>query len=92
MRNYEHLENVFGGERSFFKRKSGDIPGAFVLTVESEERMKEISFFVRRFGIECGNYYHNSAIFLPVHQNLDTAHLDYIAGAVRAMYREGCGL
>ena len=90
--NYRHLENIFGPAKSFFNLKPGEAPGAFVLKVETEERMKEISAFVRSFGIECGNYYYNNAIYLPVHQNLTTSHLDYMAGAVRAMYREGCGL
>lgn len=90
--NYRYLENMFGPEKSFFNLKHGEAPGAFVLRIESEERMKEISAFVRTFGVECGNYYYNNAIFLPVHQNLTKSHLDYMAGAVRAMYREGCGL
>lgn len=90
--NYRYLENIFGQEKSFFALKPEETPGAFVLKVESEERMKEISAFIRTFGIECGNYYYNKAIFFPVHQNLAKSHLDYIAGAVRAMYREGCGL
>lgn len=90
--NYQYLENIFGPEKSFFNLKPGEAPGVFVLKVESEERMKEISAFVRTFGVECGNYYYNNAIYLPVHQNLAKSHLDYMAGAVRAMYREGCGL
>ncbi|PIR93543.1 hypothetical protein COT99_00025 [Candidatus Falkowbacteria bacterium CG10_big_fil_rev_8_21_14_0_10_43_10] len=90
--NYRYLESIFGKEKSFFNLKKGEVPGAFVLKIESAERAKEISEFVKTFGIECGNYYSNQAIFLPVHQNLNKAHLDYIAGAVRAMYREGCGL
>ncbi len=90
--NYGYYVSVFGAERAFFTLKDGDAPGAFVLKVESEERMRTISEFVRSFGIECGNYYHNSAIFLPVHQNLSRGHLEYICGAVRAMYREGSGL
>lgn len=90
--NYRYLENIFSPDKSFFNLKAGEVPGAFVLKVESEERMKEISAFVRTFGIECGNYYYNNAIYLPVHQNLERSHLDYMAGAVKAMYREGCGL
>jgi len=90
--NYRHFENIFGPAKSFFNLKPGEAPGAFVLKVETEEQMKEISAFIRTFGVECGNYYHNNAIYLPVHQNLTKNHLDYMAGAVRAMYREGCGL
>lgn len=92
LENYAYYRELFGSERSLFDVTDGDVPGAFVLKIESEDRMRTISEFVRSFGIECGNFYHNSAIFLPVHQNLARAHLEYIAGAVRAMYREGSGL
>lgn len=90
--NYWYLENIFGPEKSFFNLRPGEVPGAFVLKIETEDSMKAISAFVRSFGVECGNYYHNQAIYLPIHQNLTKNHLDYMAGAVRAMYREGCGL
>ena len=68
------------------------MPGAYVLRCRDEEHMQEVSTFVRRFGIECGNYWKNSAIILPVHQRLELAHLEYIAGAVLATEREWCGI
>jgi len=90
--NYLYYQNIFGKDKTYFKLSENITPGAFILKVDNEERMKEISEFVRSFGIECGNYWKNSAIFFPVHQELKKSHLDYIAGSIKAMYRGGCGL
>jgi len=88
--NYQFYRDIFKN-KTFFKLED-TVPGVFVLKVEDEKKMKEASGFMRRFGIECGNYYYNNAIFFPVHQNLNKAQLEYIAGTVKATYREGCGL
>lgn len=90
--NYNFYQDIFGKERTFFDLKDSITPGTFVLKVENPEKMKEVSGFMKTFGIECGNYYYNNAIFFPVHQNLKKEHLEYIAGVVKAMYREKCGL
>lgn len=90
--NYRHYEQLFGTNRTFFPLEDGTDPGAFILKTENEERMQEVSAFVRNFGIECGNYWKNGAIMLPVHQRLVPAHIDYIAGAVLATEREWCGV
>ncbi|MEA3329359.1 MAG: DapH/DapD/GlmU-related protein [Nanoarchaeota archaeon] len=90
--NYNYYLNIFGEDRTFFKLKEREVPGAFILKVENDERMKEIREYVLQFGIECGAYHHNNAIFLPVHQNLDTPQLDYIIGAVQAMFRNKNGV
>lgn len=91
-KNYEWYQNLFGADRTFFQLAEGTDPGAFILKMKSEEWMQEASEFVRKFGIECGNYWKNSAIMLPVHQRLQPAHLEYIAGAVLATEREWCGV
>lgn len=90
--NYEWYENLFGKERTYFPLAPGIDPGTYVLKIESEERMKIVSEYVRSFGIECGNYWRNSAIILPVHQRLLEGHLEYIAGTVFATEREWCGI
>lgn len=92
--NYKYLENLFitEGFKSFFELSEEEVPAVFALKVESENKMKEISARLRHFGIECGAYYHNNAVFFPTHQNLSKPHLDYIFGAVRSLYRENCGV
>jgi hypothetical protein len=90
--NYAYYASIFGQARTFFPWKDGTDPGVYALTIGTEEEMQEVSAFVRRFGIECGNYWKNGAIMLPVHQRMGRGHLDYVAGAVMATEREWCGV
>lgn len=90
--NAAWYESLFGADRTFFPCDAGTDPGAYVLKIGSEEEMQVTSEFVRRFGIECGNYWKNGAIMLPVHERMERGHLDYVAGAVMATEREWCGV
>jgi len=90
--NWRYYESIFGADRCVFPLAEKTDPGAFLLKVENEERMQESVTFVSRFDIECGNFWKNSAIMLPVHQRLERMHLEYIAGAVLATEREWCGV
>ena len=90
--NYAWYADLFGDKRTYFPLADSAEPGAYILKIDEEERMKTTSAFVREFGIECGNYWQNSAIILPVHQRLSSAHLAYIAGAALATEREWCGV
>jgi hypothetical protein len=92
LENYNYFLEIFGEERVFFKLDGKSVPGAFVLKVENEERARQIAEYVRKFGIECGVYHKNSAVFFPLHQNLNKPQLDYVAGAVLAMFRNGNGI
>ncbi|HWQ99446.1 MAG TPA: DegT/DnrJ/EryC1/StrS family aminotransferase [Candidatus Methylomirabilis sp.] len=76
----------------YFDIPSGVLPGAFIAKLNNEEEMKRVSAFVRRFGIEAGNWYHHAAIFLPCHQRMSDKHVDFVSGTVLANYREGCGI
>ena len=83
------------GVSAYVERNFGEADeagGIFQRFLENERRMEEVSSFVRGFGIECGNYWKNSAIILPVHQRLAPAHVEYIAGSVLATEREWCGV
>ncbi len=80
--NYEFFTDLFGDDKTFFKLEYGVAPGAYVLKMKNEDEMKRTSEFIRQFGIECGNYWQNNAIFFPVHQNIGWHQLNYIAGAV----------
>lgn len=90
--NYRWFTDLFGEARTYFPLSDDVEPGAYILKVEEEKRMEQVSTFVHGFGIECGNYWKNSAIILPVHQRLAPAHLTYIAGSVLATEREWCGV
>lgn len=90
--NYEWYTKLFGEERTYFPLEDAVEPGAYILKMENENSMEETSAFVRSFGIECGNYWKNSAIILPVHQRLGSVHREYIAGSILATEREWCGV
>lgn len=70
----------------------GVLPYAFLAKLRDEDGMKRVGEFVRRFGIEVGNWYHHAAIFLPCHQRMTDRHVDFVSGALMANYREGCGI
>lgn len=92
LQNAAYYNQIFGLENSFFNWDEDVVPGAYILRVTDAEQMQKISTFVRSFGIECGNYWHNNAITLPVHQNINLDARRYIAGAVLANFRESCGI
>jgi hypothetical protein len=85
----DHFKSI--GE-PYVELAPGVMPYAFLLKTKDEETMKDVSSFVRRFGIEVGNWYHHAAIFLPCHQRLADRHIDFVAGSVMANYREWCGV
>jgi len=87
-----YAERLASARDAWCELESGVMPGAFILKMENEEEMKRISTFVKRFGIEVGNWYHHSAIFLPCHQRMTTRHVDYVCGAILANFRENCGI
>lgn len=80
--NYKYVENIFGSERAFFNLEEGVIPSAFILKVDSLDKMKKIREYALECGIECGAYWQNSAVFFPIHQNLDKVHLDYVCDTI----------
>lgn len=90
--NYAAYVRIFGTERTLFPLADGVSPGGYALKMESEERMKEVGDFVRRFGTEVANYWKSAAIILPVHQRMEPAHLEYVIGSVLATEREWCGV
>jgi DegT/DnrJ/EryC1/StrS aminotransferase family len=89
--NFQWYESEFNNDSVFTIDDTID-PGVFMLKMPSEQKMHSTAEFVRRFGIECGTYWHNNAIFVPVHQRLSSKHLEYIAGSIFATKREWCGV
>lgn len=87
--NYETLDRLFAeeGYESLFVPSEDDVPMVYMLKVKSQERMKDLADRLEYYGIECGAFHHNNAIFLPIHQNLNRRHMEYIFGVVRAAHR-----
>jgi dTDP-4-amino-4,6-dideoxygalactose transaminase len=89
---HRYAKNLACIAEPYFELPFSIIPGAFILKLKNEDEMKRVASFVRRFGIEVGNWYHHSAIFLPCHQRMTDRHVDYVCGAILANYRENCGI
>jgi hypothetical protein len=88
-RYVDHLKSVAD---PYFELVPGIMPYAFLMKAPDEEMMKTVSAYVRSHHVEAGNWYHHAAVFLPCHQRMTDRHVDYVAGAVLANYREWCGL
>jgi hypothetical protein len=88
-RYQEQLKSVID---PYFELPPNVMPYAFLAKMQDERVMKDVSAFVRRFGVEAGNWYHHAAVFLPCHQRMTERHADFVAGTVKANYREWCGL
>lgn len=79
LQNYHGLVSRFAKLdcRPYFKLMKNDVPGVFLFSVPQGvdlERMKEHGW---RHGIECSVFYGEKAFFIPVHQHLSDADLDY---------------
>lgn len=88
--NYQYLENLFKeeGYETLFSLSAEETPAVFILKLSRPGLANKISSRCDYFGIECGIFHHNDAVFLPCHQNLSQPHLDYIFGVVKAGLRK----
>lgn len=92
LNNFKYLSSALGRHRVFLFPKDGVVPNVFLFKTTDKKRALEIVAYVSKFGVECFQLNNSNVIALPSHQNLDSAQLEYMAGAVLAMYRNGCGV
>ncbi len=85
-------KNLASVSKPYFELREGVMPFTYLAKMHSEDEMRRVSTFVKRFGIEVGNWYHHSALFLPCHQRMTERHVDYICGAILVNFRENCGI
>jgi dTDP-4-amino-4,6-dideoxygalactose transaminase len=83
--NWKYLSNQFirDGYEIEPLSHTETAPGALLLYLDSEEQMQELFSRYTNFGIETGRYYPENALYLPIHQNLNRKHLDYIYSVFR---------
>lgn len=65
------------GCRPRFELLPADVPGAFIFTTPSGTDLAAMKEFGWKHGIECSVFYGEDAFFIPVHQRLQDADLDY---------------
>jgi len=71
-----------------FELRDGDVPGVFLFTTPAGVDLPAMKEHGWRHGIECSVFYGEDAFFIPVHQRLEAADLDYFA-AVFGEFLEG---
>jgi hypothetical protein len=82
--NWQRLATLFAqdGFDVYAELAEGVVPGAFMVKLDDYQKAFER---YESFGVETGRYYHDGALFLPVHQNLKGDQIDYIYGVYRGL-------
>ena len=84
--NWIYLASLLGkiGFRPLNDLREGVYPACLIVRTDDygpwHDRLED-------FGVESGRYYHEKAIFLPVHQNLSRVHLDYIFAVINGFLK-----
>src|SRR5690606_13785846 len=81
-KNWAFLASLFrkDGMYTFTELEEGVSPAIFFL---STDKFQEYFERYQNFGVETGRYYQGNALFLPVHQNLSQAQLEYVYAVYR---------
>lgn len=85
--NYQYLEQRFTalGYGARFELQQNSVPGVFMFRVPGEETdlaAQKEHFYAN--GIQCSVFYGERTFFIPCHQNLETADLDYFTEVMKA--------
>jgi dTDP-4-amino-4,6-dideoxygalactose transaminase len=85
--NYQYLEQRFTeiGYSARFEQEQNSVPGVFMFRVPGEET--DLAALKQHFyanGIQCSVFYGERTFFIPCHQNLATADLDYFTEVMKA--------
>jgi hypothetical protein len=77
--NHERLAARFRpfGCTPRFELRDGDVPGVFLFSTPAGVDLAAMKEHGWRHGIECSVFYGEQAFFIPVHQRLEAADLDY---------------
>lgn len=79
LQNYHGLVSRFAKLdcRPYFELMKNDVPGVFLFSVPQGVDLEQMKEHGWRHGIECSIFYGEEAFFIPVHQHLSEADLDY---------------
>lgn len=85
--NWRRLDALFrmAGFGPYFELSEDVSPGVYVVRLARPYEPRAVAERLAGFGIECGVYHGNGAVFLPCHQLLTPGQVDYIFGAFRGM-------
>lgn len=88
--NYAYLQKRFSslGFNTRFELCENIVPGVFMFRVDNEKT--DLPLLKNHFyahGIQCSVFYGERSFFIPCHQNLDEADLDYFAVVMQAFMK-----
>ena len=88
--NYKYLEKALGllGAKSFFKMTDVINPGVYIFTFVGFKQYDKLKVFMQANGVESSVFYGEDAFFIPVHQNLEKADLDYFVTLIKYFIKE----
>ena len=87
MDNYHYLVNKLSSndfdER--FELSDGAVPGVFMFRAKNESiDLSALKEYLYAHGIQCSVFYGERSFFIPVHQNLVAADLDYFSAVINS--------
>jgi hypothetical protein len=84
--NHRALASRFAaiGCRARFELAAHSVPGVFMFRTPPEVDLPTLKIFMQGHGIESSVFYGEQAFFVPVHDRLSDADLDYFAEVMRA--------
>lgn len=89
--NYQALTHRFQqfGCTARFQLSESSVPGVFMFQMPAGVDLPALKTFVQEHGIESSVFYGEQAFFVPVHERLVPADLDYFAQVVGAFLNSG---
>src|SRR5690606_33134092 len=80
--NWKYLESLFEKDGIATLVKHEDEHPTALFLIETDDYQEMFNRYVS-FGVETGRYYQGNGLFLPVQQNMNKSHLDYIYAVYR---------
>jgi len=89
--NYRYLASRFETMDCLprFELMDRTAPGVFMFRTGSDVDLPALKTFAQSHGIESSVFYGEQAFFVPVHERLETADLDYFFEVVRSFLNQG---
>lgn len=60
-----------------FQLSEGDVPGVYLFKCETQINLPNLKHFMKTNGVQSSVFYGENSFFIPLHQNLNTADLEY---------------
>lgn len=86
--NYSYLRDSLSsiGVVPFFEMNEKTVPGVFLFKWRDDIDYPDLKEYMQRNGVESSVFYGQKAFFIPVHQNLTRAELDYMINLLTYYY------